>query len=60
MVKLVIKIEDKSSEDKNEVNVSIEKFNKKELEKATEYEKIALSTVYDKVKQTLNNLVKEG
>lgn len=55
MIKLVIKIEDKSTEDNQAVNVNLEKISKKDLSTATENEK----TVADLIRNTLQNLTKK-
>lgn len=55
MIKLVIKIEDRSTEDNQAVNVNLEKIAKKDLSTATENEK----TVADLIRNTLQNLTKK-
>lgn len=58
MIKLKINIKDISKEDVNHVDVSLDKITEKELDKATENEKIAFQVVLERVQETLQNLVK--
>lgn len=60
MIKLKINIKDITKDDINHVDVSIDKISEKELSKATENEKIALQVISERVKETLQNLVKNN